>query len=225
MSLIILTPTNLEALKREARTAMPEVRSAHLTEALATALGFRTHAALLAAIEADFGRPPNLADCLQSCFVQRLNQLGYDGIATAELDAIVRGPAMPERPYAEFRSGDVDANNRQFYACQRGNRPMITLTMARTYVKLNWDCITISPDHEGYLFGDDDGRAFGQNLFRQFQEHARRAPGKPMFTGGAFVGWIEKLLPETARNLAEAFYRKLYLPLREPPISRRRRAT
>lgn len=224
MSLIILTPANLEALKREARTAMPEVRSAHLTEALAAAMGYRTHAALLAAIEADFGRPPDLADCLQSRFVERLDQLGYGGIAAEELDAIVRGDAIPERPYAEFRSGDVDANNRQFYACERGNRPMITLTMARTYVKLNWDCITTTSDHDGYLIGDDNGGTFGQDLFRQFQEHARGAPGKPMFTGGAFVGWIEKLLPDTARNLAEAYYRKLYLPLREPPISRRRRA-
>jgi hypothetical protein len=43
-----------------------------------------------------------------------------------------------------------------------------------------------------------------------------------MFDGSAFVGRIERLLPETARLPAENYLRALYLPLREPRDPRRR---
>ena len=61
-------------------------------------------------------------------------------------------------------------------------------------------------------------------MFALFQEHAKGAPGKPVFCGKAFTGTVSKLLPDTARQLAEEYFKLLYLPLRELPAPRRRAA-
>ena len=67
-------------------------------------------------------------------------------------------------------------------------------------------------DEEDYLH-DNAGREPGRTLFALFQARARGAPGKPLFMGSAFTGTIKKLLPATARQLAEDYFRLLYLPL------------
>jgi len=224
MSLLILTYENVEGVKRAAREQVPVVKSSHLSEAIASALGFRTHAALRAKIAAEADLPPDVAECDPARFVVRLAALGYAATSAINLDEIVRSDAVPDRPYTEFRYGDLQANNAHFTWCQRHNRPMLTVAMARRYARLDWDCITISPDQEDFLFDDDEGRAFAKRMFKHFQARARGAPGKPYFNGSAFVGQVEKLLPETARQLAEDYFRMLYLPLREPHERKRKRA-
>jgi hypothetical protein len=89
MSLFILTEENTEALKRATRSARPQIKSSHLTEALAAALGFRTHAALRAALVAAPRLPPDLADCSQASFIDRLHALGYDDEGAVDLKGTV----------------------------------------------------------------------------------------------------------------------------------------
>ena len=91
---------------------------------------------------------------------------------------------------------------------------MMMVKMARTYAELEWDCITVDPREEAYLH-NDSGRDLVGVMFNLFQARANGAPGKPLFFGSAFTGTIKKLLPETARNLAEDYFRLLYLPLLE----------
>ncbi|HST36336.1 MAG TPA: hypothetical protein VLK25_06875, partial [Allosphingosinicella sp.] len=162
MSLLILTHENLESLKRAAREQMPLVKSGHLTEAIAAALGFRTHAALLAKLALNPALPPDAVECDPARFVTRLAELGYSASLAIDLAKIVRSAAIPDRPYAEFRSGDFAANDAHFSWCQRRNRPMLTISLSRQYARLDWDCITVSSDKEDYLFGDDNGGAFGE---------------------------------------------------------------
>lgn len=52
MAFVVLTRRNLAALKSSLRVEVPDLASAHADEALAAAIGFRTHAALLAALKA-----------------------------------------------------------------------------------------------------------------------------------------------------------------------------
>ena len=40
--------------------------------------------------------------------------------------------------------------------------------------------------------------------------------GRPIFEGNTFVGTIERLLPETAHALADAYFSRLYDLTREP---------
>ena len=55
MAFIVFTRRNIAAIKALMRTALPDLGSAHADEALAAGIGFRTHAAMLAALKAQSG--------------------------------------------------------------------------------------------------------------------------------------------------------------------------
>ena len=223
MPIFILTDDNIPAAKAALRAALPAIRSAHLTEALAVGLGFQTHAALRAALTKEGGRPPAVVDATSSQFTARLAELGYADVPTPPFDAAITERILGDTPYTFFKRGDRAANDRHFYGCQARNRPMIMIKMARQYAELEWDCITIDSDcddHVSSRASDDLVRV----MFAIFQERAKGAPGKPIFYGKAFTGTVSKLLPDTPRQLAEDYFKLLYLPLRELPAPRRRAA-
>jgi hypothetical protein len=77
MAAIPLCEAPLAKLKQSLRDELPHVKSSHLSEALACSLGFRTYAALTAAMTGPEGdRPFALLNTEQMC--RRLVQLGYD---------------------------------------------------------------------------------------------------------------------------------------------------
>ena len=216
MHLMILSDANVAAAKTALRSQLPGVRSSHLTEAIASGLQFNTHAALKAAIDANAELPSAIALASPADFERRLREFGYETSPSNPFSAVVSGRSLPDLPYAEFRRGDRVGNDSHYHYCQRLNRPMVMVRMARAYAELEWDCITVSPDQEDYLYGTDNGRTLGRLMFDKFQALAKGAPGKPLFLGGSFTGTVKKLLPDTARALAEEYFRLLYLPLREP---------
>jgi len=55
MAFVVFTRRNVAALKSSVRPALPSIGSAHADEALAAGIGFRTHAAMLAALKAQSG--------------------------------------------------------------------------------------------------------------------------------------------------------------------------
>src|SRR5207244_1423226 len=55
MAIVVFTRRNVAALKSSVRTALPSIRSAHADEAIAAGIGFKTHAAMLAALRAQSG--------------------------------------------------------------------------------------------------------------------------------------------------------------------------
>lgn len=223
MTLLILTENNLAVAKAALRHGYKDVRSGHLTEALAFALGFRTHAALLAQLAAEAARLPGVADCDAERFTKRLADFDYAAIDPAPFDDALTSSALPERPFVRFKRGDMAANNRHHDDCLRKHRPMMMIMMGRRYAELQWDCITTSSGEYEHLQGET-GHTLGHTLFARFQRLAKGAPGKPYFTGSAFTGWIERLLPETAERLAEMYFKLLYLPFRAPPAAGRQRA-
>jgi len=80
----------LNALKRALRDEFPDVKSSHLTEALAHSLGFRTHASLQAAMTGpEQDRPFALLDT--SRMRQRMVELGYADDPEFEFEATVVG--------------------------------------------------------------------------------------------------------------------------------------
>lgn len=76
MSAPLLEPSSVDALKRALLDAFPKVKSSHLSEALASALGFQTQAAL----KAELGRPATVhptATLNVQLLRKRLSQFGY----------------------------------------------------------------------------------------------------------------------------------------------------
>jgi len=76
MASIPLTDNNIASVKEALRTFKPNVRSSHLTEALAVSLRRRTHASLLAELPIVSSDPP-IEFLDESLFDQRLQELGY----------------------------------------------------------------------------------------------------------------------------------------------------
>jgi hypothetical protein len=91
---------------------------------------------------------------------------------------------------------------------------MMLVRHAGRYVELHWDCITVDPRREDYLFGDS-GSALGKAMADCFQRRAMGSPGKPEFLGSAFTGSVKRLTPDTARALADDYSRMLSLPLQD----------
>jgi len=215
MAVFRLTAGNLAFVKSELRILYPTIKSSHLTEALAAALGSQTHAALrvLMARSAPGAEPLTRIDT--TLWRERLTDLGYGGADFDGLMRVMGSAALPDPCWRAFAKGDLDGINAWFYYCRSQNLPYVFITKARKYVDLNWDCISVEPSHEGRVRGPE-AQPIIEWLFGAFQARAKHDTGRPMFEGNTFVGSIEKLLPDTAADLADAYFARLYDLTREP---------
>ena len=218
MASILLTLDNIDFIKSELRKAMPDAKSAHLTEALAFGAGYNTHAAMLAAIKACARNRPILAKLDDERIAARLTALGNHSPDAVSTVALARSPALPERIWVVFRNGDVSANNYWYRECQKRDIPNLRISRRTKYVKLNWDCISLDGGREAHVLGDS-GSALGKTMFKTYQSIARRIPGKSFFSGSSFVGSVDWLLPELAYDLADEFFAMLYEPMRGQAIA------
>jgi hypothetical protein len=212
MALILASRTNLAFLKNSLRKELPSVRSSHLTEALAWSMGYRTHAAMLA--QTKEGPAPVLQVDL-ALMAERLDRFGYPAGQLECVTKVVRSPHLPERIAATYRTGDRIENDRWFYECRRRNIPMINIETRRKYVSLRWDCITIDPRFESHVQASGEADLV-YPMAARFREITKGMPGKPIFSGKSFVGSIDPLSPELAREIAEIYFEMLYTPMHSP---------
>lgn len=77
MAAIAMTPTSIAALKKSLSHEFDEVKSSHLSEAVAYSLGYRTSAALLAAMPAVPAQDAPFVLLSSERMLERLGQLGY----------------------------------------------------------------------------------------------------------------------------------------------------
>ena len=215
MPMLLLTAANCDYVKRKLRRALPHVGSAHLTEALANALGFRTHAALRPHLTPSRSTRPQLAAVDIDRLGQRLLELGERMVATDSLPGILHSDDIPDRIWCAYRQGDRVANNYWFRACQDRNIPNIYIQEYGALADLHWDCWSIDPDDEAHV-RDSRGDTLMRALFRCYQGFVKGAdPGKSEFFGSGFVGSIERLSPAVARQIADAYFWRLYTPMRQ----------
>ncbi|HKY82812.1 hypothetical protein [Novosphingobium mathurense] len=211
MAAILLTHANLHHLKSRLRTALPHVKSSYISEGLAAALGYRTHAALLAGMKASREKYPPLARVSDVKLTERLSDFGADDQAV-DLSGMAR-EALPDPIWRAFAKRERAANDNWFYACQRRNVPFVYLHIGRKYWRLNWDCISTEKNYDAHLRGDA-GTTLMRAMFKRFQERTRLDPTQAMFDGSTFVGTVDGLLPQTACDLADDFFEMLYTPVR-----------
>lgn len=214
MATILLTSDNIDFVKTELRNGSPQIKSSHLTEALAFGVGYNTNAAMLAAIKSAPQAEPILARLECRKLSDRLSQLGYSGIDLFNIGEIVKSHDLPERIWVEFSNGDTNMNNYWFRECQERNIPNVCIETRRKYVKVRWDCISIDSRNEAHVQGNR-GTTLGKEMFKAYQTIARRTSEKSQFSGKAFVGYIDCLLPELADEMADVIFSMLYEPMRE----------
>lgn len=219
MSLVILIDENISAAKAALHKMYPAVRSAHLAEAIAAGLNFGSFRSLKAKILGHGGLHPALAESDPAKFQNRIQQLGYTGISPLFFDQAFSSARLPVAPYIVVGKNDCGAVDKHFYDRRRRGWPMMIIKVARKYAYLEWDCITIDPSEEAHVVGKEQ-RDPVDEMYAQFVDRARHAPGNPIFFGKSFTGWAERLLPASAQLLAEDYFKLLYNPLND----QRRRA-
>jgi hypothetical protein len=213
MPIFFLTPDNCDFAKRAMRLRLTSVKSTHLTETLASASGFRTHAALLAAVGVSDARRPTLVSVEPSRLTARLQELGHPPHdAAAVLIETLRASEMPVGTWREYRSRDVAAINTWFRECKRRDIPNVYIQLRTKYAKVSWDCISVDPRDESHL-REEAGSALGALMFKRYQELAKGDPAKSVFSGSAFVGSVDRLSPAVARDIADDFFMRLYIPM------------
>lgn len=117
MTAIALSEFALRATKRALSDAYPDVRSAHLTEALASACGFGSQAALLACMRDQDPKDPDIVLLDDKAFIDRIGRIDpsmadladdpiwFDWLSLPEHPDIIRTQALrgEEIPYATAR--------------------------------------------------------------------------------------------------------------------------
>jgi len=93
MAAIAVSETHINALKKALRGEFLDEKSSHLSEALAAALGYRTHAALLADLPKLAEDPPIVLLSTER-FVSRLHALGYPKDDEFDFDYFDRLPEV-----------------------------------------------------------------------------------------------------------------------------------
>jgi hypothetical protein len=103
MAAISLSASSLKQLKDALRKNFDEEKSSHLTEAMACALGFNTHAALLASVSTNASDPP-VVDLDTKSFADRLASFGYprDDEFDFEWLSDKDGPVIPTVPLSAY---------------------------------------------------------------------------------------------------------------------------
>jgi hypothetical protein len=94
MAAIALTEESVVALKNSLREEFPDVKSSHITEALAYSLGFRTHAGLRSALDKLEPDPPFVLLRTEQ-MLARLQELGYSQVPAFDFELrMKRVPAL-----------------------------------------------------------------------------------------------------------------------------------
>ena len=102
MAAIALTNASVVAVKNALRDEFPAVKSSHITEALASSLGYRTHAALQAALQPEPEAPFALLSTQK--LLLRLQALGYPDDPGFDFELLTGKPpqlisTMPDSAY------------------------------------------------------------------------------------------------------------------------------
>lgn len=205
MALLALTHANIDFVKRALRPTYPVVGSSHLSEALAAARGHRTAIALATALRSAAPTQPDFVLIDEDAFSARLGEIEHRDVACGSLAGAARSDDLPDRIWTTLKGRDIPATNAWFSECQRRGIPYVNVTLRRRYAEVDWDCITVEPDHDEVTLGAGS-RELVDKLFATFQSVASANSTKSMFEGSAFIGSIEWLLPNDALELADTMF-------------------
>ncbi|MCV6575117.1 MAG: hypothetical protein OIF58_05215 [Cohaesibacter sp.] len=218
MAYIFLTRDNFAFLKSQLRSQLSEIKSSHISEAIAACANFKTYAAFIAACKSNLQHKPHVVELAEKRFYARLHELGYADCSTVDIDAICRSPNLPEKMWVAFTSTDSNANNRWFAECQKRNIPNVCIHQRRKYVELRWDCISIDAECDNHVKGDR-GSQLVSEMFEAFQKICKGTGNKALFEGSSFVGTVDNVSKEMAYALADQFFIMLYEPIKEQPLA------
>ncbi|MEL6877185.1 MAG: hypothetical protein AAGL68_03705 [Pseudomonadota bacterium] len=181
------------------------MRSAHASEAIASFLGFGSHAAFKSRTKLTQSATVYEVDFEK--FTERCVALGYDFDSSEYLPLAMTGIEWPEPVWRLFKKRDQEGRNSWFYECDRRDVPFIVISKARKYCTVEWDHISMDSHYDSLARGAFGGE-LGRVLLRNYQLIANGMEPKSYFNGGALVGEVTGLTEPGARQIANmlAFY-------------------
>ena len=105
MAILVFTRRIMAALKSSMRSALPAIGSAHADEALAAGIGFKTHAAMLAALKAQ-GATKLTVVLNEWMLSARLKELAGSEPDFELLYKVCWETKLPDAPEGRVRMGD-----------------------------------------------------------------------------------------------------------------------
>jgi hypothetical protein len=198
MNLVLLIDYNIDSLKILLKSTFPQVRSAHLTEAIAVALGFGSNAALRVAVAASKKPKISFAEFVESKFYNWLSSRNY----LIQEQSLTNHFEKLDSPVWLASKSKTQRDNWFFYA-RAQNLPMIHIATRTKYADVHWDYISVDESHEQSKFTDED--------LLKIVKLAKTYKGNFGFLGiQLFQGTIYKLKIEDAKVFASQVFAILY---------------
>lgn len=210
MPALLLTHDNLKYAKTLLRQRLPDVRSSHLTEALAAAVEHRTNASLQASLAAPVSAWPHFTYVSTRKFQERLIELGYADASPEVIGQVARSASIPTRLWIEVRNGDLKTLNGWLRECRLRDVPSVYIETRRKYARLTWDCYTVVSKSIDAQVRGKNARNLTGIMFRAFEHLCKPDIGRAEFLGSAFAGSIDGLRFETAHLIADGYCSLLY---------------
>lgn len=107
MAVLALSDPNLSYVKKALQLALPHIKSAHLSEAIAASLGFRTNIALKTFLRETSKKHSTVKHVKNEKLTQRLFDLTGTQITGFYLPEIVRSTELPDPIWREFKNEDM----------------------------------------------------------------------------------------------------------------------
>jgi len=103
--------------------------------------------------------------------------------------------------FAQFKNGDMNAQNRWFRECEKNNMPCVYVGLRNKYASVNWDCISLKPQQDSRI--DKSADEINQEILAVFHQYA---DPKSRYDFSAFSGTIDNLSPTNAQIVADRVF-------------------
>lgn len=215
MPKVLLLPENLKTLKRSLVAEFPDMKSSHLSEAMAGAFGFNTHIGMKTAIESSDRRWPENRDFYLEGFEKRAFEVTGKPPEKVDVMSLVRKADVPLKLWSEYQVEERAANNDWFHHCNRRNIPMVYIEWDGDLASVWWDCITTEPPADA-PFRNERGDNVTMMLGEMFSAMSKSYEGcKADWSVSSFAGHIDNLRPNEVYQFADNIAALLYWVLRD----------
>lgn len=193
----ILITENVDSLKRQLRSFYPALKSSHLSEAIARALGYKSYAALKIALQENKKPKLSIASFNNDVFIQWLNAINYQSIKPVSHTVFQNIPVPMWQAIRPLRKKDTShPSNDWFRVCKKHNIPCVYIEQKTKYTSVNWDYISVDESH-------DPSKFTNKEILSLVKTYGNP---KTKYEFGVFTGNIERLEKNKAEIIASNIF-------------------
>lgn len=194
MSKFVLIEENIDSIKISLKKEYPQIKSSHLTEAIARGLNFGSNAAMKVFLSKDKTICNLLSDFNKDTFKDWLSEKSYEGNFEVS-DGLFESIFLP--PW--IISNKVEMQSAHDRMCSDFNIPSIIIKPKGKKADIHWDCATLNYEFETQLLDSPYSKSI-RELEGKFG--SKRA----LFVPSVFVGTICSVNRENSKLVAAEIF-------------------